>query len=138
MCTLGINVFSSLFITSFDIIMLFTVYWIHWKHYLGEKQYVLWPPCKNPISMNFHACTDPLLAYCTHSDDLREAVKAVPLDRILLETDGPYHFPGSNPKAMNHPGTVPAIASTIAKIKELPIDVVYHQIRQNTTDIYGI
>jgi TatD DNase family protein len=72
------------------------------------------------------------------SDALRDVVKVVPLDRILLETDGPYHFPGNNPKAVNHPGTIPAIASTIAKVKDVPLDVVYYQIRQNTTDIYGI
>ena len=65
-------------------------------------------------------------------------MKIVPLDRILLETDGPYHFPGNNPKAINHSGTIPAIAAEIAKVKEVPIEVVYHQIRQNTTDIYGI
>jgi TatD DNase family protein len=69
---------------------------------------------------------------------LRDVVKAVPLDRILLETDGPYHFPGNNPKAINHSGTIPAIAAEIARIKELPLDVVYYQIRANTTDIYGI
>lgn len=71
-------------------------------------------------------------------ENLRAVVKAVPLDRILLETDGPYHFPGNNPKAVNHSGTVPAIAATIARVKELSIEIVYHQIRQNTKDIYGI
>jgi TatD DNase family protein len=72
------------------------------------------------------------------SDDLREVVKSVPLDRILLETDAPYHFPGNNPKATNHSGTIPAIAAEIAKLKDVPLEVVYFQIRQNTTDIYGI
>jgi len=72
------------------------------------------------------------------ADALREVVKAVPLDRILLETDGPYHFPGNNSKAVNHSGTIPAIAATISKVKDVSIEIVYHQIRQNTTDIYGI
>lgn len=120
------------------------VHWIHWNDHLGQEWYVIFP-FKAPVLLllpnvssprsEFNASVSPR-SFCL--DALREVVEAVPLDRILLETDAPYHFPGNNSKAVNHCGTIPAIAATISKVKDVPIEVVYHQIRQNTTDIYGI
>eukprot|EP01116_Phalansterium_solitarium_P010422 TRINITY_DN2517_c0_g1_i1.p1 TRINITY_DN2517_c0_g1~~TRINITY_DN2517_c0_g1_i1.p1 ORF type:complete len:345 (+),score=-53.42 TRINITY_DN2517_c0_g1_i1:48-1082(+) len=49
----------------------------------------------------------------------------VPLDRILLETDGPYMAPHPSPKgSMSHSGHIPVIAQKIADIKGVSLDEV--------------
>lgn len=70
--------------------------------------------------------------------DLQEVVKATPLDRILLETDGPYLAPVPHRGKPAHPGHIPFIAQKIAELKSVPVESVYAAARQNTRDVYGI
>ena len=53
------------------------------------------------------------------NEDLREAVKLLPIDRILLETDSPYLSPQEKRKELNTPLNIPLIARKIAEIKEI-------------------
>ncbi|CAG0917203.1 unnamed protein product [Notodromas monacha] len=49
-----------------------------------------------------------------------DSVRNIPLERIILETDSPYHFPHvlNNPKpALSHPGMVLHVAAQIACLK---------------------
>lgn len=61
--------------------------------------------------------------------DLREAVKYLPLDKLMVETDAPYLMPKNmrpRPK-YNQPSLVPHIAQTIADIKQVPLaDIENH------------
>lgn len=75
------------------------------------------------------------------SGRLRDAVKEIPLDRILLETDGPYMAPRNiegKKSTVSHPGMVPHIAEQIALIKESSLESVYNAIRENMKKMYSI
>lgn len=75
------------------------------------------------------------------TERLREAVRVIPLDRILLETDGPYMAPknaGGGKSSACHPGLVPFIAAQIAQLKNLPLEEIYTAIRENTRRMYNI
>eukprot|EP01064_Diplonema_japonicum_P008437 TRINITY_DN1587_c8_g1_i1.p1 TRINITY_DN1587_c8_g1~~TRINITY_DN1587_c8_g1_i1.p1 ORF type:complete len:352 (+),score=50.98 TRINITY_DN1587_c8_g1_i1:36-1058(+) len=70
--------------------------------------------------------------------------EAVPLSRMLLETDGPYMLPNmlspgkQRAQPICHPGHIPYIASELAKIKHVGIDDVYRAARENTRLVYSI
>jgi len=71
---------------------------------------------------------------------VRDVIKnVVPIERMLLETDGPYMAPAPHQKGtIAHMGHIPLIASKVADLKQLDIDVVYKTIRENTRQMYGI
>ena len=60
------------------------------------------------------------------------------MDRILIETDSPYLTPPPNRGKRNDPRNVIYVAQEIARLKELPLETVVSQTRQNALDIYGI
>lgn len=76
---------------------------------------------------------------CTFKNggDVREVVRSTPLDRILLETDGPYMAPAPHRGAVAHPGHVPHIAKKIAEVKGVRAEEVFAQCRANTRRTYG-
>lgn len=53
-----------------------------------------------------------------------EAVEAVPMDRIMIETDCPYMAPIPYRGKRNHSGYVPKVAEKIAEVKGLSTEEV--------------
>jgi TatD DNase family protein len=73
-----------------------------------------------------------------NAQELQAVAAATPLDRILLETDGPYLAPIPFRGKPAHPGHIPFIARKIAELKGIPVEKVYAAARANTLRIYGI
>ncbi|MDB5103601.1 MAG: hydrolase, TatD family protein [Fibrobacteres bacterium] len=73
-----------------------------------------------------------------NAQELQEVAKATPLDRLLLETDGPYLAPIPFRGKPAHPGHIPFIARKIAELKETDVEAVFAAARENTRRIYGI
>lgn len=73
-----------------------------------------------------------------NATDLQAVAKATPLDRILLETDGPYLAPVPHRGKPAHPGHIPLIAQKIAELKQVDVAAVYSAARENTRRTYGI
>ncbi len=59
-----------------------------------------------------------------NSKTLKEVVKMLPLDHILLETDSPYLTPEPFRGQKNEPKNILLVAQTIAKIKEISVEQV--------------
>ena len=78
----------------------------------------------------------------THQDakDVRRVIKDVCLNKILLETDAPYHLPeGASSKfKCSFPGHVIHVAREVAKIKNIPVNTVLSQNQLNSLEIYKI
>jgi len=55
------------------------------------------------------------------ADDLRETVRAVPLDRLLIETDAPFLAPVPHRGKTNEPAFVPHVASRVADLKGVSV-----------------
>lgn len=70
--------------------------------------------------------------------ELQEVVKATPLDRFLLETDGPYLAPVPHRGKPAHPGHIPLIAQKIAELKGVTVEEIYAAARESTREVYGI
>lgn len=73
-----------------------------------------------------------------NAPEVREVVAETPLDRILLETDGPYMAPAPRRGEVAHPGHVPYIAAKIAEIKGVSAAEVFVAAREATRRVYGI
>jgi len=69
---------------------------------------------------------------------LREAVKGIPLDRILLETDCPYLTPVPYRGRRNEPGYVRYVAAAIGDLRGMAAEEVAAQTARNTIDLFGL
>ncbi len=67
---------------------------------------------------------------------LREVAAAVPLERILLETDAPYMAPEPFRGKTNHSGLICFVAEKIAEIKNISQDEVYKITKQNAERVF--
>jgi TatD DNase family protein len=65
------------------------------------------------------------------ANDLREAVKNIPLDRLILETDCPFLAPQPVRGKRNEPAYLVYTAEAIAELKGLPVEEVAEQTTQN-------
>lgn len=72
------------------------------------------------------------------AENVREAAAAVPLERLLLETDSPYMAPVPHRGKTCHSGYIPYIAQMLAEVKEVSVELIYSKCRENTRNIYGI
>ena len=70
-----------------------------------------------------------------HSQQKRKLVKALPLDRLLLETDSPVLGPQQGVR--NEPASVLVAAREIAALKGLALEDVLEATQENTRALYG-
>ncbi len=69
---------------------------------------------------------------------VREAVAAVPLDRLLIETDAPYLAPVPHRGKLNHSGLMRYTAEAIAAVKGISTDALIRATRENAEGLFGI
>lgn len=67
-----------------------------------------------------------------------EAVKQVPLDMLLIETDSPYLTPVPYRGKRNYPGYVRLVAEKIAEIKDISFKEVARQTLENGKRLFAI
>jgi len=72
--------------------------------------------------------------------DLQEAVKHLPLERLLLETDAPFLFPKNvKPRAKtNEPCFLPHVANKVANLKGIDVNQLSEVSVANTYKAFGL
>jgi TatD DNase family protein len=98
------------------------------------------------FSRLFIGFTGSLTHNNAHGEKLRLVCAAVPLERIVLETDAPYLAPQSNESAQRRkkhsrpsvPADVTLVAEAVARIKNLPLEQVVLACNANARELYGI
>ena len=81
------------------------------------------------IEMGFYISFSGIVTFKS-AKDLQAVARALPIERILIETDSPYLAPVPYRGKMNEPGYVPHVAEFIANLKGLPL----REVAQRTTD----
>jgi TatD DNase family protein len=71
------------------------------------------------------------------SGSLREVAAAVPLDRVLVETDAPYLAPGKHRGRRNEPAYVVETAAALASAKGVTLDTVAQSTTENFFRLYN-
>ena len=73
-----------------------------------------------------------------NAQNVRDAAALVPMGQMLLETDAPYMAPVPYRGKPCHSGYIPYIAQALAQVKEIPVEQLYRDCRENTRRCYGI
>jgi TatD DNase family protein len=71
-----------------------------------------------------------------NSNELRNVVKYVPLERMLIETDSPYLSPDPLRGKSNEPANVKIVGENIAKIKEISFEEVANLTTENFKNFF--
>jgi TatD DNase family protein len=72
------------------------------------------------------------------SVELREVLRQVPIDAILLETDSPYLMPKGLKGRRNSPASLPQIATTLAALLGVSAQTVARQTSENAVRVLGL
>ena len=72
------------------------------------------------------------------NSNLKDVIKNIPLDNILLETDSPYLAPVPHRGNTNEPAYIRDIAEYLASIKEIPFEDIENKTSKNATKIFHI
>ncbi|MED3687595.1 TatD family hydrolase [Peribacillus butanolivorans] len=102
----------------------------HFHWFKGDIQTV-----ERMVKNGYHISITPDVCY---EKEIQELVSVYPLKLMMLETDGPWPFEGVFKGEWTHPGMMHDSARQIASIKNLPIEIVYETLYQNTKDFYRI
>ena len=89
------------------------------------------------MAMGFYISFSGIVTFKS-ARDLQAVALAVPLERMLIETDSPYLAPVPQRGKMNEPGFVSHVAEFLAKLKGLPLEQVAHQTTDNFFKLFNI
>jgi TatD DNase family protein len=89
------------------------------------------------LDLGFYLSFSGIITF-KNAESLREVVKSVPLERMLVETDSPYLSPVPQRGKRNEPAHVRWVAETIARVKALPLDEVAQTTTRNVKKLFKI
>ena len=81
---------------------------------------ITFPPRKNEAENQYH-----------------ELIREIPIDRILSETDAPYVAPAVYRGKRNEPAYVIEVVKKLAELKNVSVDEMAAQIRENAKRVFG-
>lgn len=73
-----------------------------------------------------------------NADDLRRTAATVPLDRVLVETDGPFLTPTPHRGKRNEPAYIPLIVERLAALKTIPVQQMAEATTINAERLFGL
>lgn len=98
--------------------------------YSGSKEMA-----KDYVDMGFYIGVGGIVTY-NNAKTLKEVVKAIPLENLLLETDCPYLSPVPNRGKRNDSSNLVYIAEAIAKLKEIDVEEVIKVTYENGMKLF--
>jgi len=73
-----------------------------------------------------------------NAEDIREIVRWIPIDRLLLETDSPFLAPIPFRGKPNKPAHIPIIASFVAELRNITIEHLAEKTSENAQRLFHI
>jgi TatD DNase family protein len=89
------------------------------------------------LAMGFYISFSGIVTFKS-AKDLQEVARAVPLERMLIETDSPYLAPVPFRGRMNEPGYVRHVGEYIATLKGIPLEQVARQTTENFFNLFNV
>ena len=87
------------------------------------------------LDLGFYISFSGIITFKTAAD-LREVVRFVPMDRLLIETDSPYLAPVPYRGKTNSPAYVPWVAKQVAELKGLGVEAVAEATTANFLSLF--
>ncbi len=116
---------------TFEILKDYNLKTVVYHCFSGTKEYAL--KC---IEKGYYIAVGGIVTF-KNAKDLKETVKAVPLDRILLETDAPYLAPVPYRGKLNSPKYLKYIAQEIANLKNTNVEEIKNITTENAKRIFN-
>ena len=89
------------------------------------------------LDLGFHISVAGIVTF-KNADSLRDAVRTVPLDRLMIETDSPYLAPIPHRGKRNEPAYVRVVAEGVAAARSLPFDTVAEATATNARRLFRL
>lgn len=89
------------------------------------------------VNMGFYIGVGGVVTF-KNAKKLVETVEAIPIERIVLETDCPYLSPEPNRGKRNSSLNIPYVASKIAEIKNMSVEDVVRITNKNAKELYHL
>ena len=89
------------------------------------------------LDLGFYLSLTGIITF-KNAGPLREVVRKVPLERMLVETDSPFLTPVPHRGKRNEPAYVRFVAETIATVKNVSSDTVAQVTSRNVEMLFGI
>jgi len=89
------------------------------------------------IEMGFYISVTGAITF-KNANKLREVIKGISIDKLMLETDAPYLAPEPYRGKRNEPSYIIQIAKTLAEVKSLSIDDVERITTLNASKLFNI
>ncbi|MDI4631443.1 TatD family hydrolase [Pelomonas sp. V22] len=90
---------------------------------------------KAAVEAGFYISFSGILTF-KNAQDLRDVAEALPLERLLIETDSPYLAPVPYRGKTNSPAYVPHVAAQLAAVKQVPVEQVAAQTTANCRALF--
>ncbi|SEQ91797.1 TatD DNase family protein [Virgibacillus subterraneus] len=113
-----------------DLLEKYSVPEAHFHWFKGDSQ-TIERMAKNSYSIS----VTPDVLY---EKEIQDLVRAYPLSRMMVETDGPWPFEGIFKGSMTHPGMIHKSLEKIAELKKVSAAYVYSKIYENTCRFYKL
>ena len=96
-----------------------------------------WEMAKAALDLGYYISFSGIVTF-KNAEELREVVKKVPLDRLLVETDSPYLAPVPYRGRPNEPKNVYEVAQCVANLKEVSFERVCEQTCANFLSLFKV
>ncbi|MFH0830774.1 MAG: TatD family hydrolase [Parcubacteria group bacterium] len=90
------------------------------------------------LKLGLHVAFGGMVTFEKRTELLREAVKACPLERMLLETDAPYLTPEPRRGQRNEPAEVATIGQFIASLRGISYSELAEATTKNARRLFGL
>jgi len=94
------------------------------------------PTVRRVLDLGFHVGIGGIVTF-PRGDNVREVVRHVPLDRVLVETDSPFLAPVPFRGKRNEPAWVAHVARAVGGLLDLAPEAVAEQTTRNFTALFG-
>jgi TatD DNase family protein len=88
------------------------------------------------LAMGFYISFSGIVTF-KNATDLKEVARAIPLDRLLIETDAPYLAPTPHRGKLNEPAYVLHVAEEIARLRNIDLAQVADATTENFFSLFS-
>jgi len=92
---------------------------------------------KKYLDLGFYISFSGIVTF-KRSEELREAAKNIPLNKMLIETDSPYLAPVPHRGKPNEPSYVKYVAETIAEVRGMSFEEIAQATKSNAEKLFRI
>ena len=96
-----------------------------------------WEMAEAALELGFYISFSGIITF-NSAADLREVVRQVPLERLLVETDSPWLAPVPHRGKQNEPQYVREVAETVAELKGVSLERLAEITTQNFHRLFKI